>query len=290
MSYLDKYINAHSCYYDESQSEEIDGEFINYTLPSIYNNSGSFQIEDENHSENEIPKIVENNSFQENEKKINSENGSENNFNIKRTDAETINKEIAKNDNIKGRIKRNIKRKIKRKERIIIVYRLKKRNRKKNIPRRKYNTDNIRKKIIPKFFKYLIKKINNELGLMRIKKKFKFLPAKFANKFISEVLNEKDKSKVDFTFGQLISKNIFGIPEKEKLYNDNLKVLNYLRNSNINIIENKRFSQLFREYLETEEFNGGKMDKNENDQNYINRCKNKANEFLNFFNKYYEKQ
>ena len=290
MSYLDKYINAHSCYYDESQSEEIDGEFINYTLPSIYNNSGSFQIEDENHSENEIPKIVENNSFQENEKKINSENGSENNFNIKRTDAETINKEIAKNDNIKGRIKRNIKRKIKRKEGIIIVYRLKKRNRKKNIPRRKFNTDNIRKKVIPKFFKYLIKKINNELGLMRIKKKFKFLPAKFTNKFISEVLNEKDKSKVDFTFGQLISKNIFGIPEKEKLYNDNLKVLNYLRNSNINIIENKRFSQLFREYLETEEFNGGKMDKNENDQNYINRCKNKANEFLNFFNKYYEKQ
>ena len=290
MSYLDKYINAHSCYYDESQSEEIDGEFINYTLPSIYNNSGSFQIEDENHSENEIPKIVENNSFQENEKKINSENGSENNFNIKRTDAETTNKETAKNDNIKGRIKRNIKRKIKRKERIIIVYRLKKRNRKKNIPRRKYNTDNIRKKFIPKFFKYLIKKINNELGLIRIKKKFKFLPAKFANKFISEVLNEKDKSKVDFTFGQLISKNIFGIPEKEKLYNDNLKVLNYLRNSNINIIENKRFSQLFREYLETEEFNGGKMDKNENDQNYINRCKNKANEFLNFFNKYYEKQ
>lgn len=147
---------------------------------------------------------------------------------------------------------------------------------------RKKNTDNIRKKIIAKFFKHLIKNINNRLELIGINKKFKFLPAKFINKFISEVLNEENKSKLDFTFGQLISKNIFDFQDKEKLYKDNLKVLNYLRYSNSNIIEKKKFSQIFQEYLVSEEFNDGKIDKKENEQNYINRCKKKAYEFLNF--------
>ena len=199
MSYLDSYIRANPLHCEDSQSD-LDGRFINYTLPSIYNNFDSSKFEEENYSENEKSKIGDNNGLQDNE--ISSEN--KNDYVIKKTDTETVNKEIINNDlkiKIKGRIKKIfIKRKIKRKERIIIIYCFKKRNRKKKIPSRKYNTDNIRRKIIAKFFKYLIKNINNNLRLMRIKKKFKFLPAEFIKKFISKVINEKNKSKVDFTF------------------------------------------------------------------------------------------
>ena len=216
--------------------------------------------------------------------------------NLKKTSVETSNNEITNNLKYKY-VKRRIKKKFRKKifKRINIKNNPKriKRNRKKNIPKRKYNTDNIRKKIIAKFFKYLIKDINTNLGLLGIKKKFRFLPSKFINKFISEVLNEKDKSKLDFTFGQLISKNIFGFKGKEKLYKYNLEVLNKLRlsklnNSDLNFIEKKKISQLFLKYLKSGEFNDGKMDKNENEQNYINKCKKKAYEFLNFFYKYYE--
>ena len=91
------------------------------------------------------------------------------------------------------------------------------------------------RKIVAKFFKYLIKKINNELGLIGIKKRFKFLPAKFIYKYIIEVIKEKNKSNVDFQ-------------DKENLYNYILKVLNCLRNSKINIFEKKKFSQIFGEY------------------------------------------
>ena len=47
-----------------------------------------------------------------------------------------------------------------------------------------------------------------------------------------------------------------------------------------------KFSQLYEEYIESGEFNEGKMDGKDNNPNYINRCKNKAIEFLYFFKNY----
>ena len=211
----------------------------------------------------------------------------DNNYNLKETEAETSKKKITKrtknNNNIisKAKIKRIIKKANAQK---------KKRNRIKNIARRKDNTDNIRKKFLKRFFKFLIKNINDKLALIGIKKHFKFLPEKFVGKYITEILKEEDKSKVDFTFGQLISKNIFALRGKEKLYEDNLKVLNCLKNSNINIFEKKKFSQLLGEYLNSKEFSDEKFDKKNIDEKYIVKCKIKANQFLNIFNQYYGKK
>lgn len=207
--------------------------------------------------------------------------------NNKETEAETLkNKEkVKKITNNKNNIsKAKIKRIIKN-----LNTEKKKRNRKKNIIRRRENTYNIRIKTLSKFFRSLIKSINYKLTLIEIKKKFKLLSVEFVRKYISKVLNEKDKSKVDFTFGQIISKNIFDLKEKEKLYEENLEVLNCLKNSKINIFEKKKFSQLLGEYLNSEEFNNEIFDKKENDEKYINRCKNKIREFLNIFKNYYEK-
>ena len=200
---------------------------------------------------------------------------------LKETEAETFKKEkkIEENNiNDLDDINQNQK-----KSKITSLTKKKKRNRKKNIPRRKFNTDNIRRKIISKFFYCLIKNINNKLKLIGIKKRFRNLPSIFRYNFISKVLHEKDKSKIDFTFEQLITKNILGIKMEEKIFIYNLNVLKSLNHSLLNIIVNMKFSQLYEEFLESEDFNDGKMNKNEDDQNYINRCKKKAFEFLNFY-------
>lgn len=202
------------------------------------------------------------------------------NNNSKETEAETYNKEKNPEDNINGI---NKIKKIPKKTLIKSKSGIKKRNRKKNIPSRKYNKDNIIKKIIAKFFKYLIKKINNQLELIGRKKKFKYLPANFIREYIKEVKNEENKYKVDFTLEQLISTNIFSFKEREELYKYNIKILKSLKGSILNINVNMKFSQLFEKYLKSEEFNDGKMGKDNEDPNYVNRCKMKAIEFLNFF-------
>jgi hypothetical protein len=202
---------------------------------------------------------------------------------LKETEAETFKKEkkIEENNiNDLGDINQNQK-----KSKITSLPK-KKRRKKKNILRRKFNTDNIRRKIISKFFYCLIKNVNNKLKLIGIKKRFRNLPSIFRYKFISKVLHEKDKSKIDFTFKQLITKNILGIEMEEKIFIYNLNVLKSLNHPLLNTIVNMKFSQLYEEYLKSEDFNDGKMDKNEDDQNYINRCKKKGFEFLNFYKNY----
>ena len=204
---------------------------------------------------------------------------------IKETADETFNKEknVKENNNIDDIIsgKQKYKKKL-----IKSKSTKKKRNRKKNILRRKNNSDNIRRKIISKFFKDLIKNINKQLKQVNINKGFYLLSASFKYKFISEVINAKDKSKVDFTFGQLISKNILAVHEKKNFYKKNTEVLNLVKRSTLNNILNMKFSQLYKEYLESEEFNEEEFDKKEKNSDYINRCKKKAYEFLYFFKKY----
>ena len=201
---------------------------------------------------------------------------------FKETEAETFNKEKKSKDNNINYMSKS--KQYSRELKIKSKPTTKKRNRKKYIFTRKYNSDNIRRKIISKFFRCLIKNINKKLRLIGIKKKFNLLPAAFRYKFISKVLKEKEKYKIDFTFGQLVSKkNILGIQVKEKSYKNNINTLKLLKNSILNNIINLKFSQLYEEYLKSEEFNDGKMDTNEKSQNYIYRCKKKAIEFLCFF-------
>ena len=136
---------------------------------------------------------------------------------------------------------------------------------------RKNMNDEIRTKFMSKFFKCLIKRLNIKLKLVKSKKLFHFLPAIFIKNYTSNILKAKKTknfSEIDLTFKGILSTNFYGTENISKLkknkYSLNLSTLEYLEDNtdineylNYNMIKNKKFSQLFQEYLYSKEF---KMD------------------------------
>ena len=169
----------------------------------------------------------------------------------------------------------------------------KKHNKKvKNIFKRKDNSDNIRKKIKTRFLKVLRNTVNGRLKIAGSKKLFKFLPQNFT----CNISKEKNKPILDLTFKEIFSKN-FIKDEKEceselKKYYHNLSVLKYLEknkeimeNSNYIIFKDMTFSQIFKEYLNSKEFEieiASLKQEKENDK-YIKDYIIKASNLLNFF-------
>ena len=170
---------------------------------------------------------------------------------------------------------------------------IKKQNKKvKNILKRKENSDNIRKKIKTRFLKALRNRVNERLRKAGSQKLFKFLP----QNFISNISKEKNKLILDLTFKEIFAKN-FIKDEKEcdlelKKYHHNLSVLSYLEknkeimeNSNYIIFKDMTFSQIFKEYLISKDFEieiASLKQEKENDK-YIKDYIIKASNLLNFF-------
>ncbi len=128
---------------------------------------------------------------------------------------------------------------------------------------RKYNADNIRKKIKSRFLKTLKKTINNKLKLAGSKKFFNLLQ----QKFISNTSREMNGEALDLTFKEIFSKNFCsskGGCEDDanmKKYNANLSVLDYLeknndisKKSNYSKFKGMKYYQIFEEYLNSKEF------------------------------------
>ena len=185
----------------------------------------------------------------------------------------------------------------------------------KNIIRRKDNTDNIRMKIITLFFKILKININKKIKSAGSKRFFKTFPRKFISKFITRILNAKDKKEADLTFHDIFSKNfceekstlnfhdiiskdISENKEKEeklyklyrKNYKENLEVLNYLEGEKVvcekikfNQIKNLNFSQMFKEFLNSPEFLKKLYLLKNEDKNYYGKFIIKSREILNYF-------
>ena len=167
------------------------------------------------------------------------------------------------------------------------------RKKKKNILSRKENSDNIRKKIKSRFLKCLKNEINKKLEKAGSKCFFSYLPYSF----VCNLSKKINKIVLDLTLKEIFEKNFCDGKKKRKAdlkkYQHNLFVLDYLENnreisekSNFNIIRNMKFSQIFKEYLESKEFGFEistlKKD-NENDK-YIKDYIIKAKNFLNFLN------
>ena len=129
-----------------------------------------------------------------------------------------------------------------------------------NIISRKYNTDNILKKIKSKFLKALKNKINEKLKNAGSKTFFKNLP----QAFISTLTKEKNNSILDMTYKEILNKNFIKWKESDlkgiNNYLHNKFVLDYLENNkvtfkNLNFnIFNMTYSQLYNEYIQSKEF------------------------------------
>ena len=156
---------------------------------------------------------------------------------------------------------------------------------------RKYNADNIRKKIKARFLKYLKNNINERLKRAGSKYFFTFLP----QNFICNVGKNINRGALNLTLEEVFTKILY---EKEKeinsaleKYNHNQKVLNYLKNnkifsesSNFHIFKDIKFYEIYYEYLKSNEFEIEiNRLKSKEDFEYIKLYIQLADNLINFF-------
>ena len=159
-----------------------------------------------------------------------------------------------------------------------------KRKRNKEKRRRRDNSDNIRKKIKGGFFNgALIKRLNFILKQNRSKLYF----VKFHQKFISNITRKSNKKLLNMTLHEIF--------EKKELYSSNdlnfkhnLKVVQtkeIKENEELKEILNKKYCELFEEYINSKEFNIDEINRLEEkfDDSYIESYKNLARHFIEFF-------
>ena len=162
----------------------------------------------------------------------------------------------------------------------------------KNVQKRKENADNIRKKIKSRFLKVLRNTVNERLKIAGSTKFFKFL----SQKFISNVSKDKNKAALDLTFKEIFSKDFCEGETKDgseySNYYHNLEVLKYLEknneiseNSNFNIFKNMKYSQIFKEYLKSKEFEMeiASLKSQKENEKYIKDYIIKASDLIDFF-------
>ena len=166
--------------------------------------------------------------------------------------------------------------------------------------KRKYKSDDIRKKIKSRFHKSIKNIINENLRQAGSKLFFSFLP----QIFICTIARDKNSKFLNLTYREIIEKDFLSETDGNKLknrksdiikYNNNLKVLEYLdknpeisKNSGFDIISNMKYSKLLDEYFKSEEFERSilKLQEENEDKEYIREYIKKAKNYVNFFSKY----
>ena len=155
-----------------------------------------------------------------------------------------------------------------------------------NIKRRRENQDNIRKKLKTSFFNtFLRKKINKILN----NKESRFYFEKFPISFVNDIRKNTNKDIIDKTLLEIILKKELYNEKDLSNYHHNLKVLENKEIKEIeelNEILNKKYSQLFEEYINSKEFNIDEINrlKNNNMDNiYIERYIYQSKHFIEYF-------
>ena len=157
---------------------------------------------------------------------------------------------------------------------------------------RKFNADNIRKKIKSRFLKTLKIAINQKLKNANSIKFFNLLP----QKFICNVSKNINKDVLFKTFKEIYSKDFCEIQKQNIVdynkYCQNIEVLKYLerrndiaKKSNYDNIKDMKYYQIFDEYLRSEEFENeiANLKKEKEKEEYINDYIKLACNFINFF-------
>ena len=148
-----------------------------------------------------------------------------------------------------------------------------KKNKKKKA--RKYNADNIRKKIKSRFLKNLKNTLNERLKKADSKYLFNFLP----QNFISNIGKKDNRGILQLSFKELFSKDFSNNKDKTnecniKKLEDNISAINYLENnlsvsqkSNYGNFKKMKYYEIYNEYLKSKEFEMeiSQLKKEEND-------------------------
>ena len=308
--YNNNYESIYNNIFEESSSE-FNNILEEYFSQKIINESQS-KNSVSNKNENTKDLEVNRNAIIHKKKKIifQIEQQSDNIFHIKKSDENSnenkneFSKVNQKNDKIN-----------KKRKRISLYERDNKhpfRIKRKKSKRRRNDADKIRNKIISKFFNILMKNINQNLKSIGSSVKFMKFPRIFT-RYISRILKEKIKKEeknkiinikeIDLPFQEIIQKKFCDIKKSAdiKNYEGNKKALKYLEEnkeiyekSKFNIIGKKSFSQLFKEYVNSKEYenelfnlkvnkkNEG-TEENEEKEKYIEKYKNKTQKILNYF-------
>ena len=169
---------------------------------------------------------------------------------------------------------------------------------------RKCKPDNIRKKIKSRFFKAVKNRINQILRNAKSKELFELLP----QCFIINITKKKNQPIMKMSFKNVLTYNFIaeelkeekkesGFIEKKRIvdikkYNKNLEVMKYLnenedivKKSKFDIIGNMTVTQMFNEYLKSDEFEKEvlKLEEEGDSYNYIKDYIVKAFGFINYF-------
>ena len=158
---------------------------------------------------------------------------------------------------------------------------------KKRRPRKDYN-DNIRVKIKRRFLNHALKdKLNITLKKFGCRKCFDFFPKKFS----SDIDKVRNKRILNMTLNEIyMNKELYKLEKKEGLskYNRNLVVVEsgeIKNNGKLQKIFNKTFSQLYEEYINSDIFNIGEINrlKKKYGNDYIERYKILSKNLIYFF-------
>jgi len=155
---------------------------------------------------------------------------------------------------------------------------------------RKDNKDNIRKKIKRGFFNHaLVKKLNDKLRSIGSKKYFERFPQNFA----SDVDRKRNNGILNISLKEIFEKKELFIHENERglsNYFHNLTVVEsreILENEEFKKILNKTFSELYEEYINSDEFKNDEINrlKKKNGAEYISKYIYLAKTLIEFFSK-----
>ena len=140
--------------------------------------------------------------------------------------------------------------------------------------RRFTNQDNMRRVIKRRFSNtYLKNKFNKKLKKAGYKKFIECFPQEFAG----NVTREINSSIINMTFGQILTDKSIYSGKKLYQYENNLEIVNLIKkgqNSELNEMLNKKFSELFEEYLNSDEFKIGEI------QRLLNATKPKSGKYI----------
>ena len=154
-------------------------------------------------------------------------------------------------------------------------------------PRKDYS-DNIRVKIKRRFLNHALKdKLNNILKKFGCRKCFDFFPKKFS----SDIDKVRNKRILNMTLKEIyMNKELYKLEEEEGLskYNRNLDAIisdEIKNNEKLKKILNKTFSQLYEEYINSDIFNIGEINrlKKKYGNDYIERYKILSLNLIYFF-------
>ena len=153
--------------------------------------------------------------------------------------------------------------------------------------RRRENKDNIRKKIKRGFLNNaLINKINTIIKSNRGKLCFK----RFQQHFVSDVAKKSNKVLLNMTLKEIFEKKEIYDTKELKFYYHNLKLIQseeILENEELKNILNKKYCELYDEYLNSKEFMHDEINRlknNKMEDSYIKRYIYLARNFINFIN------